>query len=175
MKLNLDVLFHSVSLCVVFKVPNWWQVINSKLLRNFSIEWFSHSYCFATSQSNNQLILVASQLLNWMIHSFLLLYNFSFIWQLSLSNGDNEIRTRDLLLARQALSQLSYTPRESSSHLLSRTVSSKVPSAAYVLTIVFEMRTGVSHKRIATRISLFNFVLFRTLITEQYLSLLILP
>ena len=26
-------------------------------------------------------------------------------------NGDGEIRTRDLLLARQALSQLSYTPR----------------------------------------------------------------
>ena len=25
--------------------------------------------------------------------------------------GDNEIRTRDLLLARQALSQLSYTPK----------------------------------------------------------------
>ena len=25
-------------------------------------------------------------------------------------NGDNEIRTRDLLLARQALSQLSYIP-----------------------------------------------------------------
>ena len=39
----------------------------------------------------------------------------------------------------------------SGSHLLSRTVSSKVPSAAYVLTIVFGMRTGVSHKRIATR------------------------
>ena len=73
----------------------------------------------------------------------------------SLSNGDNEIRTRDLLLARQALSQLSYTPRESSSHLLSRTVSSKVPSAAYVLTIVFGMRTGVSHKRIVTKKSVF--------------------
>ena len=29
---------------------------------------------------------------------------------LTISNGDNEIRTRDLLLARQALSQLSYTP-----------------------------------------------------------------
>ena len=28
---------------------------------------------------------------------------------LTISNGDNEIRTRDLLLARQALSQLSYT------------------------------------------------------------------
>ena len=27
-------------------------------------------------------------------------------------SGDNEIRTRDLLLARQALSQLSYTPIE---------------------------------------------------------------
>ena len=67
------------------------------------------------------------------------------------TNGDNEIRTRDLLLARQALSQLSYTPRKSSSHLLSRTVSSKVPSAAYVLTIVFGMRTGVSHKRIVTK------------------------
>ena len=26
------------------------------------------------------------------------------------TSGDNEIRTRDLLLARQALSQLSYTP-----------------------------------------------------------------
>ena len=30
---------------------------------------------------------------------------------LSKLSGDNEIRTRDLLLARQALSQLSYTPR----------------------------------------------------------------
>ena len=28
----------------------------------------------------------------------------------SLSSGEYEIRTRDLLLARQALSQLSYTP-----------------------------------------------------------------
>ena len=27
-----------------------------------------------------------------------------------LPNGDNEIRTRDPLLARQVLSQLSYTP-----------------------------------------------------------------
>ena len=27
------------------------------------------------------------------------------------SSGDNEIRTRDPLLARQVLSQLSYTPR----------------------------------------------------------------
>ena len=29
----------------------------------------------------------------------------------SLSSGEYEIRTRDLLLARQALSQLSYTPK----------------------------------------------------------------
>ena len=35
-------------------------------------------------------------------------------------------------------------------HLLSRTVSSKVPSAACVLTIVFGMGTGVSHRRIDT-------------------------
>ena len=36
-------------------------------------------------------------------------------------------------------------------HLLSRTVSSEVPSAACVLTIVFGMGTGVTPKRIATK------------------------
>ena len=46
-------------------------------------------------------------------------------------------------------------------HLLSRTVSSEVPSAAWVLTIVFGMGTGVSHKRIDTK----NFLV--TLMTEQ--------
>ena len=40
---------------------------------------------------------------------------------------------------------------ESGSHLLSHAVSSIVPSAAYVLTVVFGMGTGVSRKRIATR------------------------
>ena len=39
----------------------------------------------------------------------------------------------------------------SGGHLLSHTVSSAVPSAACVLTVVFGMGTGVSHKRIATR------------------------
>ena len=32
------------------------------------------------------------------------------IGNILLPNGDNEIRTRDPLLARQVLSQLSYTP-----------------------------------------------------------------
>ena len=45
-------------------------------------------------------------------------------------DGDGEIRTLDPLLARQVLSQLSYTPIESGTHLLSHTVSSIVPSAA---------------------------------------------
>ena len=53
------------------------------------------------------------------------------------ANGDGEIRTLDPLLARQVLSQLSYTPIwllciisfKSGSHLLSHTVSSAVPSA----------------------------------------------
>ena len=36
------------------------------------------------------------------------------------------------------------------SHLLSHTVTSAVPSAAWVLTIVFGMGTGVTPKRIAT-------------------------
>ena len=44
---------------------------------------------------------------------------------------------------------------KSGSHLLSHIVSNVVPSAAYVLTIVFGMRTGVSHKRIATRVIYF--------------------
>ena len=49
---------------------------------------------------------------------------------------------------------------KSGSHLLSHIVSNVVPSAAYVLTIVFGMRTGVSHKRIATRkvLKLFEFL-----------------
>ena len=42
-------------------------------------------------------------------------------------------------------------PHNSGTHLLSHTVSSAVPSAAWVLTVVFGMGTGVSHKRIATR------------------------
>ena len=66
-------------------------------------------------------------------------------------NGDGGIRTLDPLLARQVLSQLSYTPIESGSHLLSHIVSNIVPSAAWVLTIVFGMGTGVSPKRITTR------------------------
>ena len=67
-------------------------------------------------------------------------------------SGDEEIRTLDPLLARQVLSQLSYTPIcKSGSHLLSHTVSSAVPSADWVLTVVFGMGTGVSPNRIGTR------------------------
>ena len=44
----------------------------------------------------------------------------------------------------------------SGTHLLSHTVSSIVPSAACVLTVVFGMGTGVSHKRIDTRNMLFS-------------------
>ena len=96
----------------------------------------------------------------------------------SADNGDGEIRTLDPLLARQVLSQLSYAPIlmglsglepptsrlsgvrsnrlsykpiESGTHLLSHAVSSIVPWAAWVLTIVFGMWTGVSPKRIDTR------------------------
>ena len=45
-------------------------------------------------------------------------------------NGDGGIRTLDPLLARQVLSQLSYTPILSGTHLLSHAVSSIVSSAA---------------------------------------------
>ena len=47
--------------------------------------------------------------------------------------------------------RLSYKPIESGIHLLSHAVSSIVSSAAWVLTIVFGMGTGVSPKRIDTR------------------------
>ena len=47
--------------------------------------------------------------------------------------------------------QLSYKPLLIGGHLLSHAVSSIVPSAAQVLTIVFGMGTGVSPKRITTR------------------------
>ena len=47
---------------------------------------------------------------------------------------------------------------ESGTHLLSHAVSSIVPSAAYVLTVVFGMGTGVSHKRIGTGIFVFSWV-----------------
>ena len=109
------------------------------------------------------------------------LFNFHIV------SGDEGIRTPDPLLARQVLSQLSYTPKgacliqfslmlmglsglepptsrlsgvrsnllsykpkESGSRLLSRAVTSTVPSAARVLTVVFGMGTGVSPGRIAT-------------------------
>ena len=49
---------------------------------------------------------------------------------------------------------------KSGSHLLSHAVSSIVPSAAQVLTIVFGMGTGVSPERIGTRISLSLMFLF---------------
>ena len=52
--------------------------------------------------------------------------------------------------------RLSYKPIESGTHLLSHAVSSIVPSAAYVLTVVFGMGTGVSHKRIGTGIFVFS-------------------
>ena len=65
--------------------------------------------------------------------------------------GDEETRTLDPLLARQVLSQLSYVPEgNAGGHLLSHTVSSVVPSAAQVLTVVFGMGTGVTPARIAT-------------------------
>ena len=52
---------------------------------------------------------------------------------------------------------------ESGTHLLSHAVSSIVPSASWVLTIVFGMGTGVSPRRIATGKLVTNF-----LITKQY-------
>ena len=66
-------------------------------------------------------------------------------------SGDKGIRTLDPLLARQVLSQLSYTPIIPGIHLCSHIVTNVVFSAECVLTVVFGMGTGVTHNRINTR------------------------
>ena len=90
-------------------------------------------------------------------------------------HGDEEIRTLDPLLARQVLSQLSYIPFfwGSGSHLLSHTVSSAVPSASWVLTVVFGMGTGVSPRRIAA--GNLSLSLLPDNSTVKHISLLHLP
>ena len=92
-------------------------------------------------------------------------------------SGDGEIRTLDPLLARQVLSQLSYTPTKVGTHLLSHTVASIVPSAAQVLTIVFGMGTGVSPGRIGTgKFTLLNLRLYAAALNNSTVtqSLLVL-
>ena len=109
------------------------------------------------------------------------------------TDGDGEIRTLDPLLARQVLSQLSYTPIMglsglepptsrlsgvrsnrlsykpfwgSGTHLLSHIVSNIVSSAAWVLTVVFGMGTGVTPRRIGTGKIEYLASVFRTLSTK---------
>ena len=59
---------------------------------------------------------------------------------------------------------------DSGIHLLSHAVSSIVPSAVWVLTVVFGMGTGVSPKRIDTRILiqfLENWTVYKTLTSSS--------
>ena len=62
--------------------------------------------------------------------------------------------------------RLSYKPAfvfyRFGSHLLSHIVSNAVPSAAWVLTIVFGMGTGVTPRRIATKYVVIRFRLITT-------------
>ena len=72
-------------------------------------------------------------------------------WTIPLKSSPSRARTYDpsvnsRLLYHWAIEDYFY----SGSHLLSRAVPRQVSSAVYVLTIVFGMGTGVSHKRIAT-------------------------
>ena len=119
--------------------------------------------CLVTLSCNTSDVLIESfELLLIFDLLFMILSRYSFQYvvfkvrgtpqaKLLSANGDGEIRTLDPLLARQVLSQLSYTPINPGILLLSHAVSSIVPSAACVLTVVFGMGTGVSHKRIDTR------------------------
>ena len=58
-------------------------------------------------------LFVVSLVMNLLHHGCLFFFNVQFsryVDSLITVDGDNEIRTRDPLLARQVLSQLSYTP-----------------------------------------------------------------
>ena len=98
--------------------------------------------CLVTLSCNTSDVLIESfELLLIFDPLFMILSRYSFQYvvfkvrgtsqaKLLSTNGDGEIRTLDPLLARQVLSQLSYTPIQSGSHLLSHAVSSIVPSVA---------------------------------------------
>ena len=51
-----------------------------------------------------------NDLVEFMVHILLLLSRFRMYVAINRNSGDNEVRTHDPLLARQVLSQLSYTP-----------------------------------------------------------------
>ena len=73
-----------------------------------------------------------------------------YVFEAYASSGDKGIRTLDPLLARQVLSQLSYTPILAGDHLCSHIVTNVVFSAGQILTVVFGMGTGVTPDRIIT-------------------------
>ena len=80
----------------------------------------------------------------------LFIFTAGFTWLCPKAMGLSGLEPPTSRLSGVRSNRLSYKPIQSGIHLLSRAVSSKVPSAAYVLTIVFGMGTGVSHKRIDT-------------------------
>ena len=75
---------------------------------------------------------------------------------LSLPNSPHGIRSHRI--PRPLSAETSFFFYKGGIHLLSRAVSSKVPSAVHGLTIVFGMGTGVSHERIDTTCFLLSFV-----------------
>ena len=66
--------------------------------------WFIFLQCVVFKVHNNNVVLL-DEMQSTSMKVLMTFHSVYFIL-----NGDNEIRTRDLLLARQALSQLSYTP-----------------------------------------------------------------
>ena len=93
---------------------------------------FKTSYCLVTSFD-------VTPRMSWyyLLKDFILINSicsfqgtYWYKWWIFIPSGDGEIRTLDPLLARQVLSQLSYTPTNPGTHLLSHAVSSIVPSAA---------------------------------------------
>ena len=78
-------------------------------LHMHSVACVGNSFSFSVKCYNIYLGCLDSYLSFLSLYAVFKVHFLSFFWKL---NGDNEIRTRDLLLARQALSQLSYTPKK---------------------------------------------------------------
>ena len=123
--------------------------------------------CLVTLSCNTSDVLIESfELLLLFDPLFMILSRYSFQYvvfkvrgtpqaKLLSANGDgvDSNSLTSLLVKAVCSTQLSYTPKvKSGTHLLSHAVSSIVPSADWVLTVVFGMGTGVSPNRIGTRI-----------------------
>ena len=84
--------------------------------------WLCKCFALTNLKSAPQILVIDVLLIINGLYKLIIIISFCmkfsrYIFRMFPSSGDNEIRTRDPLLARQVLSQLSYTPRYYSDRL----------------------------------------------------------